>query len=238
MPFDAQVTPGPPLRPLTSDDTGDRVPVGPGRVAVIAGAALLAGGASVGLALTLEPHGFVQSIDDSWASSMTGGQGGPLTLLAVMVEGGFGGPAGLVAWGVLAGWLAAIGRRWSALCALSGAVASNILLLPVKTVVDRPRPDEPLVLVSGASFPSAHACSAAALTVLVGVLVFRGRGRRLWWPVGCLATVLDMWSATWLQANWLSDVVAGACFGAGAALLLWWAFARPLLREDARPAQA
>ncbi|MEY9875088.1 membrane-associated phospholipid phosphatase [Streptacidiphilus sp. MAP12-33] len=236
MSFEAQTTPGPPVRPLTGDDTGDHVPVAPRRAAVIAGVALLAAGASVGLALTWEPHGFVQSMDGSWASSMTGRQGGLLTLVAVMVEGGFGGPAGLVAWGVLVGWLLALGRRWSALCAVSGAVASNIVLLPIKTIVGRARPDEPLVLVSGASFPSAHACSAAALTVLVGLLVFSGRGRRLWWPVGGLATVLDMWSATWLQANWLSDVVAGACFGAGAALLLWRAFARPLLREG--PAQA
>ncbi|WP_051943976.1 phosphatase PAP2 family protein [Streptacidiphilus rugosus] len=230
MPTEAQPTPGLPFRPSARLETED-APLRPGGLATLAGAVLLTAGASAGIALAVAPHGFLQSIDDAWAASTAGEHGGLRNLVAVMIEGGFGGPAGVIAWVALAGWLAAVKRPWSALCAVSACIASNILLLPAKAILDRPRPDEPLTLVSGASFPSGHACSAAALAVLVGVLVLRRRGRRLWWVAGGSATALDMWSATWLHANWLSDVVAGACLGAGAALLLWRAFAGLLLRE-------
>ena len=77
-----------------------------------------------------------------------------------------------------------------------------------------------LVAVSGASFPSGHAVAAAVTAVgLVIVLLPPGHTRWVWERRAALYASLMALSRTYLDAHWLSDVVAGALLGSGIALL-------------------
>jgi undecaprenyl-diphosphatase len=97
--------------------------------------------------------------------------------------------------------------------------------------VDRPRPAHPLVRVDHGSFPSGHSAGISLLVVVVGALLVPAARRRQWWIAGTVLTVAMMWSRTWLHAHWLSDTLAGAVAGAGAALVLWW-LCTPLLARE------
>jgi undecaprenyl-diphosphatase len=110
--------------------------------------------------------------------------------------------------------------RWLGLSAfLMAVVISELLIGPLKSLYDRPRPPHPLIAVSGASFPSGHAV-AGAVTAVGIVLVLLPPGHTRWaWERGAVFYVLLMaWSRTYLNAHWFSDVVAGALLGGGIAL--------------------
>ncbi|MGP3983576.1 phosphatase PAP2 family protein [Streptomyces sp. KR80] len=115
-------------------------------------------------------------------------------------------------------------------------MGSMLVVQTLKHLVDRPRPGNPLVRVDHGSFPSGHVAGTAFLVVVVGALIVPAVARRAWWLGSTLLTLAMMWSRTWLHAHWLSDTLAGATTGAGAALLLWWLFAPLLAREGIPPA--
>lgn len=178
-----------------------------------------------------------QSLDDIWLRWMGGPHDGPYAAVAAVLN-WFGGPLGAV---VPVGLLIflAVQRRWPSLvCLLTTYVVGNMVVVQcLKFWVDRPRPDNPLVRVDHGSFPSGHVAGTALLVVVVGALFVPAERRRTWWAAGVVFTVAMMWSRTWLHAHWLSDTLAGATTGAGAALLLWWAFTPLLSRErDSRGA--
>ncbi|WP_327281884.1 phosphatase PAP2 family protein [Streptomyces sp. NBC_01205] len=175
-----------------------------------------------------------QGADDRWLDWMGGPhQGVPAALAAVLNL--FGGPPGIVVPLALLAFLL-VRRRWVSAGFLLGVYLAGSMLVVqgLKHLVDRPRPEHPLVRVDHGSFPSGHAAGAALLVVLVGVLLVPAARRRTWWAGGTVFTAAMMWSRTWLHAHWLSDTVAGAAAGAGTALLAWWAFAPALTREGDR----
>ncbi|MFD4865432.1 phosphatase PAP2 family protein [Streptomyces sp. NPDC058412] len=186
---------------------------------------------SVGLLLGGERPPFFQALDDSWARWMDGGRSGTAAGFAYALD-RLGGPLGMILPLGLAGGLCVYGRWRSGLFVFAAAVAANVLVvLPLKSMVDRPRPPHPLVLVNDGSYPSGQVFTAVTLVIVAGVVLFPPRARRWWWLVGAVYVAAMMWSRTWLHAQWLSDVVAGALAGGGTCLLLQCAFARLLERE-------
>ena len=110
-------------------------------------------------------------------------------------------------------------RRWRAFAAwaLTWAMA-EILLSTAKAFFHRGRPPGPLV-ATGFAFPSGHAVAGAATAVaLVLLLLPAGRNRRKWEAVAVAFACLMAMSRVYLNAHWLSDVVAGALLGMGVAL--------------------
>ncbi|MDJ0463890.1 phosphatase PAP2 family protein [Streptomyces sp. H27-C3] len=171
-----------------------------------------------------------QSLDDRWLAWMSGPRNGLYAAMADVLN-LFGGPLGVVVPVALLTLLSIRRRWWSLLYLLTTHLVGNMLVVQfLKYWVDRPRPENPLVRVDHGSFPSGHVVGAALLVVIVGALFVRAASRRWWCLVGVLFTVAMMWSRTWLHAHWLTDTAVGAM--AGAALLLWRAFA-PLLAQEA-----
>jgi undecaprenyl-diphosphatase len=121
---------------------------------------------------------------------------------------------------VISLWLA-VRRQWLRLSSFVAAVVTSELCIgPIKAIVDRPRPVGGLVVTSGSSFPSGHA-TAGAVTAMGLVIVLTGPGRRRihWFVAATVFAATMAVSRTYLGVHWLSDVVAGACFGVGWALL-------------------
>jgi membrane-associated phospholipid phosphatase len=116
-------------------------------------------------------------------------------------------------------WLAFRGR-WRALGAwVLTWVAAEELLTAAKAFFHRGRPPDPLVAITGYSFPSGHAVAAAATAVaLVLVLMPPGPRRRKWEAIAVLFAFVMAFSRVYLNAHWLSDVVAGVVLGACVAL--------------------
>ncbi|WP_405014445.1 bifunctional phosphatase PAP2/diacylglycerol kinase family protein [Kitasatospora sp. NBC_01539] len=145
-----------------------------------------------------------------------------------------------VLWLGAAAVLAASGSRTARRAALRGvgslALASLVANLPAKSATRRPRPlldTVPLarrlrVQPLTSSFPSGHSASAAAFTVGVAL---ESPALAL-----CVAPVAlgVMASRVYVGVHYPGDVLAGAAFGAGAALLTtrWWP------RAAEAPAQA
>jgi membrane-associated phospholipid phosphatase len=111
-------------------------------------------------------------------------------------------------------------RHWRALAVwIVSWVAAEVILSFAKGWFQRSRPPLPLVVTSGYSFPSGHAVAGAAIAVaLVLVLMPAGPRRRKWEVLAAAAAFVMALSRVYLNAHWLSDVVAGVLLGAGVAL--------------------
>lgn len=120
---------------------------------------------------------------------------------------------------VVSVWLA-LRRRWRALGAwVLTWIAAEVLLTVAKAYFHRGRPPNELVATMGYSFPSGHAVAGAATAVaLVLVLMPSGRRRRKWEAIAMLFAFVMAFSRVYLNAHWLSDVVAGVLLGIGVAL--------------------
>lgn len=183
------------------------------------------------LILTPAPKSpFFQGFDTWWHSIATGPAGYRPTGLVWFLN-AFGGPQGLVVMLAILIGLGLARRWWAMLFAFAVFTVPMVFAQLLKNLVDRPRPENPLVMVDHGSFPSGHATSTAAFIILVAALLSPA-ARRYWWPVGIVFVLVMMWSRTFLGAHWLTDTFAGAVLGTGVTLLLWWLFA-PLLAGDA-----
>ena len=114
----------------------------------------------------------------------------------------------------------AMKRRWEAVAAWLLALAlSEPFIWTLKAAYNRPRPPEALVETVSASFPSGHAIGGAVMAVgLVIAFVPAGPERRnLEIVAGAFAFIMGG-SRIYQGAHWLTDVVAGVAFGAGAAI--------------------
>lgn len=123
-----------------------------------------------------------------------------------------------------------IRRPWSALFfALCSLVSVGVVQL-LKSVVDRARPEEMLVVSDAGSFPSGHAANAATMAVALGIIF-----PKVWvWVAGAIWVALMMFSRTYLGVHWLTDTIGGALLGAGVVLILWAPFAAKISGEPIR----
>jgi membrane-associated phospholipid phosphatase len=183
---------------------------------LVTGLVLLLLGAA--LTVVVATSDLVQPLDDRFRELMVSWRWGPAVAVCKALSVGFG---TIVLWPVriLVTVVIAVRRRWAMLLAwVLTVVLSELLIGPVKALVDRPRPPDPLVVTSGASYPSGHAIASAV--TLIGVVMALTTGRqRLHWMVGAvLLSALVALSRTYLSAHWLTDVVGGSLLGAGVAL--------------------
>lgn len=126
-------------------------------------------------------------------------------------------------------------RRWLQLGAWLGAIVTSELCIgPLKELLDRPRPPDPLIDTHSAAFPSGHAIAASVTAIgLVVVLHPPVRKRYRWTAVAAAFAVVMALSRTVLSAHWLTDVIGGGCFGVGLAVV--WPAGLELVRGRLLP---
>lgn len=117
----------------------------------------------------------------------------------------------------LLGWR----RRWAEFWVLlAGLAITQIGIVGIKDMVDRPRPPDSLVGTSGSSYPSGHAAHSVIYVWLAVTIVMRlrpGMARAaLVVTAGIVLTALVGLSRVYLQAQYLSDVSGGWALGAAA----------------------
>lgn len=118
-------------------------------------------------------------------------------------------------------WALAKGRRALAGLYAMTALASGVLIVLLKLLFQRPRPDLMTAIAApdSFSFPSGHAMGSI---VVFGMAAFVGRRlaggrRRSWYGLAALVVSLVGFSRVYLGVHWTTDVLAG--YAAGAILL-------------------
>jgi undecaprenyl-diphosphatase len=202
------------------------------RHALTLGLVLLALGATLTLVIGLDPGDpAVQPLDDSFMSWILDRRTSRSIDVAEAVS-VLGAPVVLVPLRLIVTAGLLWHRRWLQLGAWLGAIVTSELCIgPIKAVIERPRPPNPLIDTSSAAFPSGHAIAASVTAIgLVIVLHPPVRRRNQWTAIAAGFAVLMALSRTVLSAHWLTDVVGGALFGVG------WAVTWPAALELARGA--
>lgn len=196
-------------------------------LAMLAGVALL----TIAVASDVAAPPLLQGVDDAWRRMVVAlpawtrrlgdvfeGVGAGVVMVPVRI--------------VVAIWLAVRRRRWDLAAWLLGWVLADVLTGVLKPGLARERPTAMDPENPFTSFPSAHAKTAAQISVgLVLVATSPWRPRRVWYLLAVAWIVLMATSRTVVDHHWLSDVIAGSLLGAGAALL---AAAGAQLVRDAR----
>jgi membrane-associated phospholipid phosphatase len=93
-----------------------------------------------------------------------------------------------------------------------GAALAWVSVWIVKSVVDRPRPPDPLVHTTGQSYPSGHAANSVgwlALAIALTAVIPTRAGRIATITAGALLAVSVGLSRIYLRAHYASDVLAG-----------------------------
>ncbi|HEX5594262.1 MAG TPA: bifunctional DedA family/phosphatase PAP2 family protein [Solirubrobacterales bacterium] len=112
-------------------------------------------------------------------------------------------------------------QRWTEFWVLvAGMAITQTGIDVVEAAVDRPRPADPLVDVTGSSFPSAHAAHSVfylwlAVTIVLRLRPGMARGTAVV-TTGFVLTALIGLSRVYLGTNYLSDVSGGWALGAAA----------------------
>jgi len=111
-----------------------------------------------------------------------------------------------------------IKKRFECLIALLAAVlGGNILVFMLKIFVNRPRPESPLIKLTGVSFPSGHVMMSVIFYGMI--LYFLIRNRKSWklQVFIMLAAVFTVFfigfTRIYFQVNYLSDILAGYAGG-------------------------
>jgi undecaprenyl-diphosphatase len=109
-------------------------------------------------------------------------------------------------------------RHWYAFDILVLSLSSLLLMLLLKKLFGRARPDTPLLFAAkGKSFPSGHAmmsvCFYGFLLHLL-LLSTNGPGLQVVFTVACIALILLIgFSRVYLQVHYVTDVLAGFLIG-------------------------
>ena len=186
------------------------------RRVLVAGLILLLLG--VALTCVVATSSVLQPLDDRFRELMVAARWGPLVAVCKALSIGFG-TAVLWPVRVVVTVVIALRRQWLTLFAWVATVAlSEVLIGPVKSVVDRPRPPGALVATSAASYPSGHAIASAVTSIGVVMALTTGRRRLHWMIVAVVVSAAVALSRTYLSAHWLTDVIGGSLLGAGLAL--------------------
>jgi membrane-associated phospholipid phosphatase len=125
--------------------------------------------------------------------------------------------------------------RARATALLAGAGLAWISVRIVKSVVDRPRPPDPLVHTTGQSYPSAHAANSLgwlALAIALTIVIPTRAGRIAAITAGALLALVVGLSRIYLRAHYASDVLARealsvAMYAAAAIGAIVWQSRRP-----------
>jgi undecaprenyl-diphosphatase len=134
---------------------------------------------------------------------------------------------------VVGGYFLIKERDWTPPVRLAVSLGGAIALYNLgKLLVDRPRPPARLrvgSVVPGGSFPSGHSAEALAVWGMLAILALGLLTRRRWVPVAVAiaVTLLVGVSRVYLDAHWLTDVLAGYAAGglwlsAVIAVILGW----------------
>jgi membrane-associated phospholipid phosphatase len=199
--------------------------------ALIVAAALLVVALTLGVIIAVDPSASaVQGIDDWWMRQMIAIRTPALTRVAKGMS-MLGSPTVTLPLRIVVSVVLLWHRRWLQLGAFLGAIVTSELCIgPLKALVDRPRPPDPLITTTGASFPSGHAIAGAVTAFGLVVVLWPASPRRLT-AIGFAAGFAGLMaiSRTYLAAHWLTDTIAGVCIGTGLALM--WAAALEIARE-------
>jgi undecaprenyl-diphosphatase len=172
----------------------------------------------------------VQQVDDGWYDLIQRTNSPPREAASRILDVAFG---TTLDWTIRAAVTVQLlhSRRWAALAAWVTTIAlGEVSVGPLKSAVNRPRPDAPMTRTSMASYPSGHALAAATTGPgLVLALLPPGPARRRLLAVAVPLAGVTALSRTSLNAHWLSDVVGGFALGTG------YALAAPRLVAALRP---
>jgi undecaprenyl-diphosphatase len=199
--------------------------------------ALVGGLAGFVLLAAAYDHDPVASVDRRVAERLADGLPGIVESVA-RVASWLGGTTGLLILGTLLAALLVRERAWLDLAFLVVAfVGSQLVVVQLKEVFERPRPTAGSVvpLPESFAFPSGHAgggvAAFGAAAVLVSERLASSRARTaVWVTAGVLAAASGI-SRIALNVHYVSDVLAGWCFG-----LAWLAaclLGRDLVRRRA-----
>lgn len=95
-------------------------------------------------------------------------------------------------------------------------IGSEAVTYTIKVLVNRPRPENALVLEQSASFPSGHATIAVAFYGFLTYLLLREikKYRTLALAIGIIIILALGYSRLYLRVHYLSDVLVGYLIGA------------------------
>ena len=129
-----------------------------------------------------------------------------------------GGTVGMIVVGALLIALLLWRRRRADAATLAIAMIAVVAVgATMAAVIGRTRPADSLAERMATSFPSGHTAVATTVVVILALAL------RRWyvWLLGAGWILAMMWSRTYLNAHWLSDVVAGLLEGIAVGALVW-----------------
>jgi undecaprenyl-diphosphatase len=141
-------------------------------------------------------------------------------ILVAWVPAIVGGTLGMIVVGLLVIGLFVWRRRPSDAATVAIAMIAVVAIgAPMAAVIARVRPADSLAESVPTSFPSGHTAVATTVCLILALLI------RRWyvWALSAVWVVGMMWSRTYLQAHWLSDVLAGMLEGVAVASFVWCA---------------
>lgn len=204
-----------------------------------AGIVLLALTAAFAAVTNDHPGPFAVTADRAWLSVLVHSRDGFLTGTAKTISFAAA-PAG---WYVVAGVIAlflffARKRRVGAIFIGAAVLLTSGASQLIKHLVLRPRPPHPLVPADLGSFPSGHVITTLAAGLALALVLARPGHRRVPFILVAVATLIMIWTRTYLGEHWLSDTVESVLVAAGM-VVTGWAFAgRFAEREAGRAAGA